>query len=55
MSRLAARSLSADMALPFLQILQGLSGPLKKDSSNYVKGAAIGDIYLVGAESGVGR
>jgi len=37
---------AADMALPFLQILQGLSGPLKKDSPSYIKGAAIGDIYL---------
>lgn len=37
---------AADMALPFLTILQGLSGPLKKDSPNYIKGAAIGDIYL---------
>jgi hypothetical protein len=37
---------AADMALPFLTILQGLSGPLKKDSSTYTKGAAIGDIFL---------
>ena len=37
---------AADMALPFLTILQGLSGPLKKDSPNYIKGAGIGDIYL---------
>jgi hypothetical protein len=37
---------AADMALPFLTILQGLSGPLKKDNPNYIKGASIGDIYL---------
>jgi len=37
---------ASDMALPFLTVLQGLSGPLKKDSPSYIKGAAIGDIYL---------
>jgi len=37
---------SADMALPWLNVLHGTSGQMKKDNPNFLKGAAIGDIGL---------
>lgn len=37
---------AADLSLPFLRILQGLSPQLNRDHPSYIKGAAAGDICL---------
>jgi len=37
---------AADLALPFVKVLQGLSSQLKRDKPDFIKGAAIGDICL---------
>jgi len=37
---------AADLSLPFLRVLQGLSPQLNRDSPSYLKGASAGDICL---------
>jgi hypothetical protein len=45
-TKLGGKVGAADLALPFVKVLQGLSGQLKREKPEYIKGAAIGDICL---------